>query len=76
MPRLSIPQLSQYERADLSVLPRKELEDLAWLFREVARTLANRLGEELHDQFAAAVERRSLPARSEKRQASGQSGPR
>ena len=46
MPRLSIPELSQYERADLSVLPRKELEDLAWLFREVARTLANRLGED------------------------------
>ena len=46
MPRLSIPELTQYERADLSVLPRKELEDLAWLFREVARTLANRLGED------------------------------
>ncbi len=28
------------------MLPRKELEDLAWLFREAARTLANRLGED------------------------------
>src|ERR1035437_4518952 len=46
MPRLSIPELSQYERADLSVLARQELEDLAWRFREVARTLANRLGED------------------------------
>jgi hypothetical protein len=46
MPRLSIPELTQYERADLSVLPRKELEDLAWRFREIARTLANRLGED------------------------------
>ena len=40
------PGVQPSERADLSVLPRKELEDLAWLFREVARTLANRLGED------------------------------
>ena len=35
MPRLSIPELTDPERADLSVLPRQELEDLAWLFREL-----------------------------------------
>jgi transposase len=46
VPRLSIPELTQYERADISVLPRKELEDLAWRFRELACTLANRLGED------------------------------
>lgn len=46
MARLSIPELSQYERADLSDLPRAELEDLAWRFRELARTLANRLCED------------------------------
>src|SRR3954467_15939352 len=46
MARLSIPELSQYERANLSDLPRAELEDLAWRFRELARTLANRLGED------------------------------
>jgi len=46
MPRLSIPELTQYDRADLSDLPRKELEDLAWRFRELLRSLANRLGED------------------------------
>jgi hypothetical protein len=46
MPRLSIPELTQYERADLADLSRKELEDLAWRFRELARSLANRLGED------------------------------
>ncbi len=46
MPRLSIPELNQYDRADLSVLPRAELEDVAWRFRELARMLANRLGED------------------------------
>jgi hypothetical protein len=46
MARLSIPELSQYERADLSDLPWAELEDLAWRFRELARTLANRLSED------------------------------
>jgi IS1 family transposase len=38
--------MTQYERADLADLSRKELEDLAWRFRELARTLANRLGED------------------------------
>jgi transposase len=46
MARLSIPELTQYDRADLAALPRGELEDLAWRFRELARTLANRLGED------------------------------
>ena len=46
MPRLRIPELTEFERADLSGLPRQELEDLAWRFRELARTLANRLGED------------------------------
>jgi transposase len=46
MPRLSIPELTQYERADLSDLPRKELEDLAWRFRELLRSAVNRLGED------------------------------
>ena len=45
MPRLSIPELTEFERADLSDLPRQELEDLARRFRELARTLANQLGE-------------------------------
>src|SRR3954454_21059714 len=42
MPRLRIPEFTEFERADLSGLPRQELEDLAWRFRELARTLANR----------------------------------
>ena len=46
MSRLSIPELTQHERADLAVLLRKELEDLAWRFRELACTLAKRLGED------------------------------
>jgi hypothetical protein len=46
MARLRILELTQYERADLSGLPRHELEDLAWRFRELARSLANRLGED------------------------------
>jgi transposase len=46
MPRLRIPEFTEFERADLSGLPRQELEDLAWRFRELARTLANRLGED------------------------------
>ena len=46
MPRLRVPELTEFERADLSGLPRQELEDLAWRFRELARTLANRLGED------------------------------
>src|SRR3954463_15673848 len=45
MPRLRIPELTEFERADLSGLPRQELEDLAWRFRELARTLAHRLSE-------------------------------
>src|SRR4051812_50108579 len=44
MPRLRIPELTEFERADLSGLPRQELEDLAWRFRELARALANRVG--------------------------------
>jgi hypothetical protein len=44
--RLRILELTQYERADLSDLPRIELEDLAWRFRELLRSLANRLGED------------------------------
>jgi hypothetical protein len=44
--RLRIPELTRYERADLSDLPRVELEDLAWRFRELLRSLANRLGED------------------------------
>ncbi len=46
MPRLSIPELTQYQRADLAALPRDELEDVAWGFHELARRLANRLGED------------------------------
>ena len=46
MARLSILELTQYERADLLALRRKGLEDLAWRFRELARPLANRLGED------------------------------
>src|SRR4051794_41615520 len=46
MPRLRIPESTEFERADLSGLPRQELEDLAWRFRELARTLANRLSED------------------------------
>src|SRR5512135_3619521 len=46
MPRLNIADLTDYERADLSALPRPALEDLAWQFRELARSLANRLGED------------------------------
>src|SRR3954465_10190759 len=46
MPRLRIPELTEFERAALSGLPRQELEDLAWRFRELARTLANRLSED------------------------------
>src|SRR4051812_50208028 len=46
MPRLRIPELTEFERADLSGLPRQELEDLAWRFPELARALANRVSED------------------------------
>jgi len=46
MPRLNLQELTDCERADLAALSRKELEDLAWRFHELARSLANRLGED------------------------------
>jgi hypothetical protein len=46
MPRLNLQELTDCERADLAALSRKELEELAWRFHELARSLANRLGED------------------------------
>src|SRR3954463_14126888 len=46
MPRLRIPELTEFERADLSGLTRQELKDLAWRLHEPARPLAKRLSED------------------------------
>jgi hypothetical protein len=46
MPRTNIPDLTDPDRASLSALPRQELEDLAWQFRELLRSLAERLDED------------------------------
>jgi hypothetical protein len=45
MPSLRIADLTEPERAHLSALSRQELEELAWHFRELARSRADRLGE-------------------------------
>ena len=57
------PSLIDYELADLLAMPPEEVVALAWRQREALRLVANRLGEELDDQFAPAVQRRPLSAR-------------
>ena len=46
MPHRTIPDLNDIERTDLASMSRKELEELAWRWRELARSLANRAGED------------------------------
>jgi len=44
--RRDLPELNDIDRDDLASMPRKELEDLAWRLRELARSLVNRAGED------------------------------
>jgi IS1 family transposase len=46
VPRRNIPDLNDIERTDLASMSRQELEELAWRWRELARSLANRAGED------------------------------
>jgi transposase len=46
VPRRNIPDLNDIDRSDLASMSRKELEELAWRWRELARSLANRAGED------------------------------
>jgi transposase len=46
VPHRTIPDLNDIERTDLASMSRKELEELAWRWRELARSLANRAGED------------------------------
>ena len=46
MPRRFVPDLNDIKRTDLAVISREELEDLAWRWHELARSLANRAGED------------------------------
>jgi len=40
VPRRNIPDLNDIERTDLASMSRQELEELAWRWRELARSLA------------------------------------
>ena len=46
MPRRTIPELNNIDRDDFASMSRKELEELARRWRELARSLANRAGED------------------------------
>ncbi len=46
MPRRFAPELNDIKRTDLASMSREELEELAWRWREMARSLANRAGED------------------------------
>ena len=46
MPRRFDPDLNDMERTDLAAMSREELEELAWRLHELARSLANRAGED------------------------------
>jgi IS1 family transposase len=46
VPRRNIPDLNDIERTDLASMSRTELEELAWRWRELARSLSNRAGED------------------------------
>jgi transposase len=46
VPRRFDPDLNDIKRTDLAVISREELEDLAWRWHELARSLANRAGED------------------------------
>jgi hypothetical protein len=46
MPCPSLAELKDIKRSDLAAMSRDELEELAWQWRELARSLANRLGED------------------------------
>ena len=46
MPRRFAPDLNDIKRTDLATMSREELEELAWRWRELARSLANSAGED------------------------------
>ena len=46
MPRQFAPELNDIKRSDLAGMSREELEELAWRLHELARSLANRAGED------------------------------
>jgi len=46
VPRRFAPELNDIKRTDLASMSRGELEDLAWRWREMARSLANGAGED------------------------------
>jgi transposase len=46
VPRRFDPDLNDMERTDLAAMSREELEELAWRLHELARSLANRAGED------------------------------
>jgi hypothetical protein len=46
VPRRFDPDLNKIKRTDLAAMPREELEALAWQLHELARSLANRAGED------------------------------
>jgi hypothetical protein len=46
MPCPSLAELNDIKRSDLAALSRDELEEQAWRWRNLARSLANRLGED------------------------------
>jgi IS1 family transposase len=46
MPRSKLPDLTDIKRTDLSAMSRDELEELTWRLHELARSLANRVGED------------------------------
>jgi transposase len=46
VPRRFVPDLNDMKRTDLAVISLEELEDLAWRWHELARSLANRAGED------------------------------
>jgi len=46
VPRRTIPELNNIDRDDFASMSRKELEELARRWRELARSLANRAGED------------------------------
>jgi transposase len=46
VPRRFAPDLNDIKRTDLATMSREELEELAWRWRELARSLANSAGED------------------------------
>jgi len=46
VPRSTVPDLNDIKRTDLSAMSRDELENLTWRLHELARSLANRVGDD------------------------------